>query len=60
MEENYSKEWPNLLVSFSESCFTTPALSITTDQLERSELIYSENDSLGGRELDNKTNNFSH
>ena len=32
--------------------------SITTDQLARSRLIAGDNDSLGGREQDNGTENF--
>ena len=36
------------------------SVSITTDQLERSILIAVETVSLGGKELENNTENFGH
>ena len=45
-------------VLFSGSRSPRLSLSITTDQVARSGFIAGENDSLGGREQENKTNNF--
>ena len=49
---------PNLLVSFSCSCSTKLSFSITTDQMARSGLKAGNNDSLGGQEPENETDNF--
>ena len=45
-------------VSFSGSCSPKLLVSITTDQLARYGLIADDNDSLGGREPENETDNF--
>ena len=58
-ENDPSKERPKLSVSFSGSCSPKLLVSITTAQLERSGLIAGENDSLGGREPENDTDNIS-
>ena len=47
-----------MLVSFSGSHSLKVSVSITTDQLARSVLIAGGNDILGGRELDNETENI--
>ena len=44
--------------SFSRSSYPKLLVSVTTDQLARSGLIAGENDSLGGQEPENKTDNF--
>ena len=56
-EKDTSEERPKLSVLFSGSCSPKLPVSITTDHLARSGLISSENDSLGGREPENKTDN---
>ena len=53
-----SNQCPMLLVSLASSRSPKLSVSIVTDQLARSGLTFSENDSLGERELDNETNNF--
>ena len=57
-EKDPSEERPKLLVSFSVSFSPKLSLSVTTDQLVCSWLIADKNDSLGGKEPENKTNNF--
>ena len=57
-EKDTNEERPKLLVLFSGSNYPKLSFSITTDQLARSVLIVSENDSLLGREPQNKIDNF--
>ena len=53
-----SEQRPKLSVLFSGSCPPKLSFYITIDQLAHSVMISSENDSLGGQEPENKTNNF--
>ena len=57
-EKDPSEEQPKFLVLFSSSRSTKLSFYITTDKLARSGLITGENDSLGGREPENETDNF--
>ena len=59
-ENNPSEECLNLLIFLSNSRSPKLSVSITTDQLALSGLIAGENDSLGGQEPDNETDNFGY
>ena len=58
-EQGPNEERSKLSVSFSGSRSIKLQVSVTTNQLARSRLIAGENDSLGGRESENETDNFS-
>ena len=57
-EKDPSERWLKLLVLFSGYRSSKLSFSITTNQLARLGLIAGENDSLGGREPENETENF--